>query len=121
MWIFRQPGRRDQRSPRMLALEAVGLAAALAFLPEVAGARAGAVLEPHPGWIAVLLLAARYASGGVFAGLVACGGAIGIGSTPPRTGAMTRGRRLDPGPHPHALGAGLAASRLASSQLPRHA
>ena len=56
MWISERPVRRDEHPLRRLALEAAGLAAALAFLPEVAGARAGAVLEPHPGWIAVLLL-----------------------------------------------------------------
>src|SRR2546425_12579114 len=121
MWIFRQPGRRDQRSPRMLALEAVGLAAALAFLPEVAGARAGAALEPPPGWIAVLLLAARYGSGGFFAGLVACAGAVGIGSTLAGTGPMTRWSRLDSEPNLIAFGACLAVSWIASWHLRRQA
>jgi len=105
----------------MLVLEAAGLAAALAFLPEVAVARAGAVLEPHPGWIAVLLLAARYGSGGFFAGLVACAVAVGIGSTVAGTGLMTRWSRLDSGPNLIAFGACLAVSWIASWHLRRQA
>ena len=121
MSISRQPGRRDQRPLRMLAFEAVGLAGALAFLPEVVGARAGAVLEPHPGWIAVLLLAARYGSGGFFAGLGACAVAVGIGSTVAGTGLMTRWSRLDSGPNLIAFGACLAVSWIASWHLQRQA
>jgi len=105
----------------MLAFEAVGLAGALAFLPEVVGARAGAVLEPHPGWIAVLLLAARYGSGGFFAGLVACAAAVGIGSTVAGAGLMTRWSRLDSGPNLIAFGACLAVSWIASWHLQRQA
>jgi len=105
----------------MLAFEAVGLAGALAFLPEVVGARAGAVLEPHPGWIAVLLLAARYGSGGFFAGLGACAVAVGIGSTVAGTGLMTRWSRLDSGPNLIAFGACLAVSWIASWHLQRQA
>src|SRR6267378_2141811 len=121
MSISRQPGRRDQSPLRMLAFEAVGLAGALAFLPEVVGARAGAVLEPHPGWIAVLLLAARYGSGGFFAGLGACAAAVGIGSTVAGAGLMTRWSRLDSGPNLIAFGACLAVSWIASWHLRRQA
>src|SRR5258706_12709680 len=67
MSISRRPGREAQPGPGRRALEALALAMALAFLPELARARYGAVLEPHPGWIAVLILAARYGSGGGFA------------------------------------------------------
>jgi len=105
----------------MLVFETVGLAAALAFLPEVAAARAGAVLEPHPGWIAVLLLAARYGSGGFFTGLVACAVAVGIASTVAGTGLMTRWSRLDSGPNLIAFAACLAVSWIASWHLRRQA
>jgi len=121
MWISERPVRRDEHPLRRLALEAAGLAAALAFLPEVAGARAGAVLEPHPGWIAVLLLAARYGSGGFFAGLGASAGAVGIGSTVAGTELMTRWSRLDSGPNLIAFGACLAVSWIASWHLRRQA
>src|SRR5437879_11157325 len=121
MWISERPVRRDEHPLRRLALEAAGLAAALAFLPEVAGARAGAVLEPHPGWIAVLLLAARYGSGGFFAGLGASAGAVGIGSTVAGTELMTRWSRLDSGPNLIAFGACLAGSWFASWHLRRQA
>src|SRR3989442_15433700 len=100
MSIFRQLGRQVAPALRRRALDVFGLAVALAFLPELAAARAGVVLEPHPGWIAVLVLAARYGSGGLFAGLIASTGAVGIGSAGagPRAGTAVSPPR--PGPHP---------------------
>src|SRR5258708_33752223 len=83
MSISRRPDREAQPGPGRRALEALALALALAFLPELARARYGAVLEPHPGWIAVLILAARYGSGGVFPRFVAA---------PRRPRSRTRGR-----------------------------
>src|SRR5258707_15320318 len=78
MSISRRPDREAQPGPGRRALEALALALALAFLPELARARYGAVLEPHPGWIAVLVLAARYGSGGVFPRFVAAARAPGL-------------------------------------------
>src|SRR5258705_8558741 len=98
MWIARQPRRQvptDAARPtlRRRVIDAFALAFALAFLPELFAARAGAVLEPHPGWIAVLVLAARYGSGGLFAGLIASAAAVGIGSAGPGPRApAARGR-----------------------------
>src|SRR5712691_11868707 len=99
MWISKQPGRRALPALRGRALDAFGLAVALAFLPELVGARAGVVLEPHPGWIAVLVLAARYGSGGLFTGLIAAAGAVGIGSVVTGTGLVNLWSRLDSGPN----------------------
>src|SRR5258705_5596784 len=99
MWISKQPRHPDRPAPRGRALDAFGLVVALAFLPEFVGARAGVVLQPHPGWIAVLVLAARYGSGGLFTGLIAGACAVGIGSAV--AGSRPRGSwgRLPPGAH----------------------
>ena len=106
---------------RRRALDAFWLAVALAFLPELVAARTGAILEPHPGWIAVLVLAARYGSGGLFPGLIAAAGAVGIGSAVAGTGVETTWGRLDSGPNLIAFGACLAVSWVASLHLRRQA
>src|SRR6058998_2948085 len=108
MSISRQPRRQVGPAPMRRALDALVLAVALAFLPELAGARAGAVLEPHPGWIAVLVLAARYGSGGFFTGLIAAAGAVGVSAAVAGTGLLTSLSRLDSGPNLIAFGACLA-------------
>src|SRR5258705_10292090 len=95
----RRPDREGSAPSRRHALDVWGLAFALAFLPELAAARAGVALEPNPGWIAALVLAARYGSAGLVAGLTAAAGAVVIGSAVP-------GARVAPGgppplgPHP---------------------
>jgi uncharacterized coiled-coil protein SlyX len=113
----RRPPRRPP--PRGCALDAIGLAVALGFLPELAAARVGAVLEPHPGWIAVLVLAARYGSKGFFSGLIATALAVGIGSLVAGAGIASSWSRLDSGPNLIAFGASLAVSWVASWHL-RH-
>ena len=121
MWTSRQP-RRDVRPARgRRALDAFVLAAAFAFLPELVRAHAGVVLQPHPGWLAVLVLAARYGGGGLFTGLIASAVAVGIASAVAGTGFATPWRRLDSGPNLIALGACLATSCIASLHLRRHA
>lgn len=55
--------------PSMLALEALALATVCTLLPGLA--LAPSVLEPDPGWIAVVVLAARYGSIGLLAGALA--------------------------------------------------
>jgi hypothetical protein len=119
MWIARHSDRKARIMWKRRALDALGLAVALAFLPELVGARAGAVLEPHPGWIAVLILAARYGSSGLFVGLIAAGGAIGVGSAVAGTGPVASWSRLDSGPNLIAFGACLAVSWVASWHLRR--
>src|SRR6266850_7365107 len=121
MWISRQAHRHGWPALRKRALDAVGLAVALAFLPELAAARAGVVLEPHPGWIAVLVLAARYGSEGFFAGLIAAAGAVEIGSALAGNWLPTSWSRLDSAPNLIAFGACLAVSWVASWHLRRQA
>ena len=75
MSTSRPIGGRPRPTLRAGALEVLGLGVLFALLPQLAEARSGVTLEPHPGWIAVLVLAARYGSGGLFAGLVTAAGA----------------------------------------------
>jgi len=118
MWISRPPGHGTPTRWRR-ALEAFGPALALASAAELAGVRARAVLEPHPGWIAVIVLAARYGTEGFFAGLIAVVGAIAIGSAVAGTGPTTSWSRLDSGPNLAAVAACLTVSWIASWHLRR--
>src|SRR5213594_644453 len=117
--IVRRLGRQGPPALRRRVLDALWLAAALAFLPELLAARADTILEPHPGWIAVLVLAARYGSGGLFPGLIAAAGAGGIGSAVAGAGLATAWSRIDSGPNLIAFGACLAVSWVASWHLRR--
>src|SRR6266850_3825566 len=117
--IVRRPGRQAPPAWRRRVLDALWIAAALAFLPELLAARAGVILEPHPGWIAVLVLAARYGSGGLFPGLIAAAVAGGIGSAVAGAGLATAWSRIDSGPNLIAFGACLAVSWVASWHLRR--
>jgi hypothetical protein len=116
-----RPGRQARPALRRRALDAFGLAVAFALLPELAGPRYGAAFEPHPGWIAVLVLAARYGSGGFFTGLIAAAAAFGIATAVAGTGLVTSWSRLDSGPNLMAFGACLTVSWFASRHLRRQA
>jgi uncharacterized coiled-coil protein SlyX len=120
MWISRRPDHPALPGLRRLALDALGLAVALGFLPELAAGRAGVVLEPHPAWIAVLILAARDGSGGFFAALIAAAAAVGAGSAIAGTGLATSWSRFDSGPNLITFGACLTVSWVASWHLRRH-
>src|SRR6058998_1961387 len=98
MWISKQLRHPDRPAPRGRALDTFGLVVALAFLPEFVGARAGVVLQPHPGWIAAA-------------------GAVGIGSAVAGSGLVASWSRLDSGPNLIAFGACLAVSGIASLHL----
>jgi len=117
LWTAKEPVRRAPPALRRRVFDAVWLAAALALLPELVAARAGTVLEPHPGWIAVLVLAARYGSGGLYPGLIAAGVAGGIGSAFAGTGPVSAWSGLDSGPNLIAFAACLAVSWAASWHL----
>jgi len=121
MWISRQASRRVRPAVGRQAFDAVGLAAALAFIPELAGARAGAIPQPHPGWIAVLILAARYGHGGFFAGLIAAAVAVGAGAEFAGAGQATAWNGLGSQSNWIACGACLAVSWVASWHLRRQA
>lgn len=107
------PGRR--------ALAAAALAAGFALVAESVSVRTGLVLAPHPAWIAVMVLGARYGSGGFLAGVAAAAAGVGLGSALSggdlfATWTGTRG-----GPDLVALGASLGISWVASTHLRREA
>src|SRR5438093_1874201 len=114
MWTFEQRAGRPRPTLLMSALEALALAIAFAFLPELPWARSGPALEPHPGWIAVLVLSARYGSRGFFAGLTAAGAGVALGSAIAGAGLPDLLSRLESGPNLVALGACLVVSWVAS-------
>lgn len=121
MWISRESGRQTQPTLKRRVLDAFGLAMAFALLPQLVATRAGAVLEPHPGWIAVLVLAARYGGGGLFMGLIAAAGAVGIGSVVAGPGLVAPWSRLDSVSNLIAFGTCLAICSIASLHLRRQA
>src|SRR5260221_1291090 len=121
LWPSEQAGGGPRPTPRRLALDALGLAVALAFLPELAAARYGSVLDRHRGWVGVLVLAARYGSGGLFTGLVAAAGAVRIASALAGPGLETSWRHLESGPNLIAFGSCLIVSWIAARQLRRQA
>ena len=65
---------------RMRAAEASALAALFALLPGALHAHLGRTPEPHPGWIAVVILGARYGNPGFLAGLTLATTAALLGS-----------------------------------------
>ena len=104
---------------RRRALDAIALAVVFGFLPELARAP-GVVLEPHPGWIAVLILAARDGSGGLFAGLTAAAVAVAAGSAIAGTGLAATWSGLGSASNLVAFGACLVVSWVGSWHLRRH-
>src|SRR6267142_963151 len=119
MSTSRSSDRQNRPGPGRLVLDAIGLAVTCALIPELVATRAGVILEPHPGWIAVLVLAARYGGGGCFAGLTAAAGAVGIATAVAGLGVSSLWGRLDSGPNLIAFGACLAVSWIASWHLRR--
>src|SRR5262249_29592033 len=111
------------RPPTLQArmLEAIGMAVLLGFLPQLAQSRSGMALSPHPGWIAVLVLAARYGSSGWFAGLVAVGAAIVVGAAVASSGFSPLWNALHSGPNLVAFAGSLVVSWIASWHLRRQA
>jgi len=100
-----------------MLLEALGLVAIFALIPQLAMSRAGGLLAPHPGWIAVLVLAGRYGSGGFFTGLLTATCAVGIGSLASGAGLQPLARSDDVGSDLIALGVCLFVSWMASWHL----
>src|SRR2546428_9749148 len=114
MWTFDSTGRSARSRRAMRALEALSLAIVFAFLPELPWVNSGVALEPHPGWLAVLVLSARYGSGGFFAGLSSCALAVWAASRIAGTGLADAWGRLDSDLNLMALGASLILARIAS-------
>ena len=121
MSISRRSEGQARSALKRRALDAFGLAVVFGFLPELARAYPGVVLEPHPAWIAVLVLTARDGSGGCYAGLIAAAAAVAAGSAIAGTGLATSWSSLDSAPNLIAFGACLAVSWVTSRHLRRHA
>ena len=102
---------------RRRALDASVLALAFALVPEVLWSNAS--LDPHPGWIAVLVLAARDGARGLFIGLLAAAAAVGFGSAVAGEGFTRPLGHLGSTPNLIAFGACLAVSCVASWHLQR--
>lgn len=64
----------------MRALESLGLAAVFSFLPEILSPGDASAFDPHPGWLAVVILSARYGNPGFFGGMAAAAGLGGLGA-----------------------------------------
>lgn len=102
-------------------LKALGLAALLAFPPELLRLRTGVTFEPHPAWIVVLLFAARDGSAGLLAGIMACGIAMGVASIAVGGLLAASYAPLTSGPNLIAFAACLTVSWIASWHLRRQA
>src|SRR5262245_57189009 len=114
--------RSDNERPSTLrtrVIETMVIVTAFALVPEMVGAQTGAALEPHPCWIAVLVLSARYGSGGFLAGVGASVAAVGIGATLAGTGAAVAWSRILSPADLYALGASLVVSWVAGVHLRR--
>jgi len=116
------PGLQAVRSsPWRRLLEAAALLAVFAWLPEVLRTRLDLDLVPHPGWIAVLILGARYGRIGFLAGAAAAAAGVGLGSALSGVGPAAAWVRFGTGADLVALGAGLGISWVASAHLSREA
>ena len=98
------------------ALEAIALTIVFGFLPEL---RVGPILDPHPCWIAVLVLSARYGHGGFVVGLTAASFAIAAGSIAGGRELASTWSRLGSARDVIALGACLVVAWIASRHIRR--
>ena len=117
MWIFEMFPFERSTSWRRRALEAVVLAVLIVGVPAFAWPRAFAAVEPHPGWLAVLVLSARYGTDGFFLGLGAVSLVGGVVSLITGHALATAWGRLDALKDGAALGASLLVSWVGSWHL----
>lgn len=94
---------------------------ALAFIPELVRARTGIVLDPHPGWLGVLLLSARSGSGGLLTGVIWAAAGIAVAMAVGDAGLAYAWSGLDTASNLTAFGACLTVSWIASWHLRRYA
>lgn len=69
MWMPEKFSFERSTSGRRRAVESVALAVLFVGVPELAWTQAMRTVEPNPGWVAVLVLAARYGTAGLCLGL----------------------------------------------------
>ena len=106
-------------TPRHRVLDAIALAFVFSFVPEYL--RAGVALEPHPAWIAVLVLAARDGGLGFFVGLVASALSAALAAAVRGAPLATLWSHFDSGPNLIACGSCLLVSWVGAWQLRRQA
>ena len=117
-----KPTDRLRPPSRLLrALEAIAAAMAFAFLPELPWAGRGTATAPQLGWIAVLILSARYGPTGFLTGAIAAVAGVGIGSVLAGDGFASHWSRVASAPDLVALGACLIVSWVASGHARRQA
>src|SRR5439155_4393129 len=121
MWTSETPGQSARSTRATRTFEALSLAIAFALFPDLPVIRLGLPLEPHPGWIAVLVLSARYGSGGFIAGLTSCALAVGAASAIAGTPLADAWGRVDSELNLMALGACLIVAWIASCHSSKQA
>src|SRR5438093_8693758 len=114
MWTSDGGPRLARPMPWRRVLEPSGLAALFALAPELMRLHRRAMLEPHPAWIAALVLAARDGSAGLLAGLIACAVALGAAALAAGAGLMASYAQLASPPNLVAFAACLAVSWVAA-------
>lgn len=118
-WISKRTAAWAGQAPRDRALGAFALSFGFGFLLELARVRLGIVVEPHPAWIAALLLSARKGHAGFCLGVPAAALAIVAGDALGGEAPLATMRHLQSGPDLAALGAGLAVSWVGAWHLRR--
>jgi uncharacterized coiled-coil protein SlyX len=102
---------------RRRALDAAVVALVFAFVPALVAARFGLELDPNPGWIAVLVLAAREGSVGLLSGLLVAAVAITLATTTAGAHVAAMWSRLDSAANLSAFGACLVVSWVGAWHL----
>ena len=110
------PGRLRPASRRRL-LAAAALAAAFALAAEAAALGAGFRPAPHPAWIAVIMMGARYGSGGFLAGVAAAAAGVALGAAIAGGGVLPPWDGSGGGADLVAFGACLGVAWVASTHL----
>ena len=114
-----EPRRRIASEVGRRVLESSGLALVFALGPDLVPWSLIDAGVPHPGWIAVVVLAARYGVGGLLSGLLAVVAALALGTAVAGTPVLTAWGRLHTTPDLAAFGACLGVSGVASWHLRR--
>src|SRR5437016_4228800 len=109
--------RRLRRAPWRLVLELLALVAGLGTVQWLVGRQYGRILDPHPSWIAVLVLAARYGGAGLLAGLIGASVAFAIVTSRMGTPFAAAWSAFGSGPNLIAFATCLAVSAVASWHL----
>ena len=95
--------------------------AAFALAVEAASVHAGFRLEPHPAWIAVMMMGARHGSGGFLAGVAAAAAGVALGATIAGGGVLPPWHGAGGGSDLVAFGACLGVAWVSSTHLRREA